>query len=306
MRSLLITVYFGCLTAAMTLGQQQTFDAASVRVVKLASHPVFGNRGGPGTNDPGRIHLCCIGMFSLLMRAYDVQLDQIVGPSWIMDNAGPNLYQVDALMPADTTRAQFQLMMQNLLKERFHLEIHREKRDFPGYELVVAASGPKLKLSIPNPTVVVSDTAPVPNRRADGTLDLPPGPQLFTSLGRGVIIVQAQEKPISDLVKGMGRLIAQSRGEDPNDFASPKPRVLDKTGLDGKYDFTLRFSCDACQFDIVNGASPVLSNRTDFQGVEPDIFVALQRQLGLKLVKTKDIPLEIIVVDHVDKIPTEN
>jgi uncharacterized protein (TIGR03435 family) len=127
----------GCLTAGLALGQQATFEAVSVKMVKLASHPTFGNSGGPGTSDPGRIHLCCIGMFSLLMRAYDVELDQIAGPSWIMDNLGPNLYQVDATMPADTTRAQLQLMMRSLLQERFRLEIHREKRNFPGYELVV-------------------------------------------------------------------------------------------------------------------------------------------------------------------------
>jgi uncharacterized protein (TIGR03435 family) len=300
------TALLVCLTAALTLGEQASFDAASVKLVKLASHPAFGNRGGPGTSDPGRIHLCCVGMFSLLMRAYDVELDQIVGPAWIMENMGPNLYQIDATMPPDTTRAQYQLMMQSLLRERFLLAIHREKRNFPGYDLMVAANGPKLKESRPHPSGVVSDTSPAPRRRDDGTLDLPPGPQMFTSLGRGVIIVQAQEKSIADLVKSMGRLIAQSLGENPNDFASRKPRVVDKTGLTGKYDFTLRFACDGCQFDTVNGASAVPSHGTDSPSGEPNIFEALQRQLGLKLVKVKDIPLEVIVVDHLDKIPTDN
>lgn len=126
------TAFLGSLTATLALGQQPTFDAASIKVVKLASHPVFGNRGGPGTRDPSRIHLCCVGMFSLLMRAYDVELDQMRGPSWIFENTGPNLFEVDATMPSDTTKAQYQLMMQQLLQERFHLEIHREKRNFPG------------------------------------------------------------------------------------------------------------------------------------------------------------------------------
>ena len=118
-------------------GQPASFGVASVKPVNLASHPVFGNRGGPGTPDPGRIHLCCVGMFSLLMRAYDVEIDQIIGPSWIMENMGPNLYQIDATMSPGTTKAQFQLMMQNLLVERFQLAVHRETRNFPGYELVV-------------------------------------------------------------------------------------------------------------------------------------------------------------------------
>src|ERR1700744_1695751 len=98
------------LATAQAWGQQSAFDAVSVKAVNLSSHPTFGNSGGPGTADPGRIHLCCVGMFSLLMRAYDVQIDQIAGPSWIMDNMGPNLYQVDATMPGGTTKAQFQSM----------------------------------------------------------------------------------------------------------------------------------------------------------------------------------------------------
>ena len=69
----------GSLAAVVMLAQQPIFDAASVKVVKLASHPVFGNSGGPGTSDPGRVHLCCVGMFSLVMRAYDVEVDQIRG-----------------------------------------------------------------------------------------------------------------------------------------------------------------------------------------------------------------------------------
>jgi hypothetical protein len=166
-------------------GQQPSFDVASVKTVNLASHPVFGNRGGPGTSDPGRIHLCCVGMFSLMMRAYGVELDQIVGPAWIMENMGPNLYEVDAMMPAGTTNTHFQLMMRNLLTERFHLEIHRETRNFPGYELVLAKGGPKLGESKVNASGVVAENAPqTPTRLADGSAILPPGPQILTSLGR--------------------------------------------------------------------------------------------------------------------------
>src|SRR5277367_1557411 len=227
MRALTRAVALGSLTIAGSRGQQPTFDAASVKAVDLRAHPTFGNSGGPGTADPGRIHFCCVGMFSLLMRAYDVEIDQIIGPSWIMENMGPNLYQIDATMSPATTNAQFQLMLRNLLVERFQLEIHREARNFPGYELTLAKDGPKLKESATNPNTALVDNAPQPSkRRPDGTVILPPGPQMLTSLGHGMIRVQAQQKPIGDLVKGMGRLIAQSLGENMNDFASRKPRVI--------------------------------------------------------------------------------
>jgi uncharacterized protein (TIGR03435 family) len=277
----------GCLFAAVCLAQQPTFDAVSVKAVNLASHPTFGNSGGPGTSDPGRIHLCCVGMYSLVMRAYDVQVDQISGPSWIMDNMGPNLYQVDATMPRGTTKEQYQLMMQALLAERFHLTIHRESRNFPGYDLVVAKDGPKLKESAPDPNA--------------------PAPQMLTSLGRGMVRVRAQQKPLSDLVRGMGSLIAQSMGADPTDFASRKARVIDKTGLTGAYDFTLEFACEGCRglganLPLPAGDSPPAAD----PAVLPNIFAAFEKQLGLKLEKTRDIPLDVIVVDRVDKVPTEN
>jgi len=292
--------------ASVILAQQPTFDVASVKVVQLASHPVFGNRGGPGTSDPGRVHLCCVGLYSLLMRAYDVELDQIRGPSWIMENMGPNLYEIDATMSPNTTQAEFQLMMRNLLEKRFHLQAHSERRNFPGYELTVADGGPKLKASRPDPNVVDSDASQIPKRDAGGALILPPGPQMLTTLGQDIEIVQVQQKPISDLVRVMGRMIAQSLGENPNDFASLKPRVIDKTRLTGNYDFTLRFSCEFCQFAGVNANSFGPPNRTDAPNDVPNIFVALQKQLGLKLVKIKEIPLDVIVVDHVDKTPTAN
>lgn len=276
--------------AVSCYAQPAVFDAASVKAVNLATHPVFGNRGGPGTGDPGRIHLCCVGMYSLVMRAYDVELDQISGPGWILENMGPNLYEVDAVMPADTTKAQYQEMMRNLLAERFHMQVHRESRNFPGYDLMVTKSGPRLKES-------KSD--------ADGA----PGPQMSTSLGRGMVRVKAHDKPLGDLVKSMGRLIAQSTGGDPSDFSSRKARVNDRTGLTGNYDFVLEFGCEACRglganLRMVGGRGDGQAEVSE-SGI-PDIFSALQKQLGLKLEKTRDIPLDVIVVDRVDKVPTGN
>ena len=312
MRMFVLAAVLSCLWRTVSLGQQPTFEVASVKSVNLASHPTFGNSGGPGTADPGRIHFCCVGIFSLLMRAYDAEIDQIIGPAWIMDNLGPNLYQIDATMPAGTTRAQYQLMMRNLLVERFHLAVHLEERSFPGYELVVAADGPRLKESASDPNAIAAVTPQPPRRRTDGSVILPPGPQMLTSLGRGMVRVQVQEKPIGDLVKGMGRLIAQSLGEDPTDFASRKARVIDKTGLTGKYDFTLEFSCAGCSglsanMAMANGAAADSTASADTVGSGlPNIFVAIEKQIGLKLVKTKDIPLDVVVVDHVDKVPTGN
>jgi uncharacterized protein (TIGR03435 family) len=72
-------------------------------------------------------------------------------------------------------------------------------------------------------------------------------------------------------------------------LVSPAGRpIIDKTGIAGTYDFKLHYA-------TVDHPDPNL----------PDLFTAVQEQLGLKLVPQK-VPVEILVIDHVDKIPTEN
>lgn len=100
------------------------------------------------------------------------------------------------------------------------------------------------------------------------------------------------------------------------DWGTKRPRVSDKTGLTGKYNFILEFSCDGCvgsgnmatrrgsvgppQGDVSAAASDQSG------GGLPTIFTAVEKQLGLRLEKVKDVPLDVIVIDHVDKVPTEN
>jgi uncharacterized protein (TIGR03435 family) len=124
----------------------QKFDAASVKLFSDVPNAPFGN-----SSDPGRVHYGRVSMIQLLMTAFDAKPDEIAGPAWMAEFMGPNQYVVDATMPPGTTKEQLQAMLQNLLIERFHLSFHRETRNFPGYELVVAKDGPKLKESTPAP-----------------------------------------------------------------------------------------------------------------------------------------------------------
>jgi uncharacterized protein (TIGR03435 family) len=75
--------------------------------------------------------------------------------------------------------------------------------------------------------------------------------------------------------------------------------VVDKTDLTGKYDFNLRYS----RFGL-KPSSPRTAPTTDPAG-GPTLTKAVQDQLGLKLESKKD-GVDILVVDHVDKTPTDN
>jgi uncharacterized protein (TIGR03435 family) len=107
--------------------------------------------------------------------------------------------------------------------------------------------------------------------------------------------VKYQEWPMNAFVTNLSFLIGRALGKSLDD-GFLQPRVVNKTGLTGKYTFILEYDCAACA--PLNGA-----NET---GVYPEIFAALQKQLGLRLEKTTEVPVRVVVVDSVDKIPTAN
>ena len=130
------------LLALLLVAQQReslpTFDAASLKVVSEDGRGmvrVFGPgyqtlRGGPGSTDPGRVVWAGAVIKQLFTREWGVDNSRLIGKDWIGRQA---LYRLEATLPPDTTMAEFQIMLQNLLIERFHLKIHHEIRPYPGY-----------------------------------------------------------------------------------------------------------------------------------------------------------------------------
>ncbi len=101
------------------------FEVASVRPSGPQSTGPAGARqwksGGAGTNDPERLTYTLMPFRVLLMDAYGVQLDQIVGPAWIDET-----YDIVAKVPSAATRAEQNLMLRSLLIERFHMSVRLE------------------------------------------------------------------------------------------------------------------------------------------------------------------------------------
>lgn len=86
-------------------------------------------------------------LHAILSWAYDIHNEwQIAGPDWLYSD----FYQIDAVLPAETSDADARLMMQSMLADRFGLKLHRERREFSAYALVPAKGGVKLQ-EIPAP-----------------------------------------------------------------------------------------------------------------------------------------------------------
>jgi uncharacterized protein (TIGR03435 family) len=125
-----------------------------------------------------------------------------------------------------------------------------------------------------------------------------------------------QERTMAEFISNLGFLIGSSQGKSVLD-GFLQPRVVDKTGLTGKYTFILEYyNAGTAQLtrqlaglaqsraDSATGNSPPAA--ASDPGGGPTIFTAIQKQLGLRLDKTADVPLDVIVVEGVDKVPTED
>jgi uncharacterized protein (TIGR03435 family) len=123
------------------------FEVASVKPSAPASMERSMMDGGPGTRDPTRFTGQYISLNSLIAMAYKVRPWELSTPGWLRTE----MFDIAVTIPEGATREQFELMMQNLLAERFKLKFHREPREMPIYELVVAKGGPKLKESTNGP-----------------------------------------------------------------------------------------------------------------------------------------------------------
>jgi uncharacterized protein (TIGR03435 family) len=131
-------IVFAALIGLPGLGQQTpAFEAATVKPAAPDGHTE--TRRYPG----GRFTATSITLKALIQRAWDVKDFQITGgPGWV--NA--ELFDVTAKAPTSgvINGPELDQMIQSMLRERFHLEIHRETKDMPIYSLLVAKSGPKL------------------------------------------------------------------------------------------------------------------------------------------------------------------
>ncbi len=296
-----------------------TFNVASVKLAGPEVQQPYTITGGPGTNDPGRFSAPRASMLTLLVRAFAVSNDQITGPAWLRDGVGASAYTIIATMPPDTTKEQFQKMLQNLLIERFHLVFHRETRNFPGYELVVDKGGPKFKEVTPaqpsNPDTAPDIRAILSAPRGEDGFPSLPGPRTSSQTSRdGQERTKYQERTMAEFVSNLGFLIGSSQGKSVlQGFL--QPRVVDKTDLTGKYTFILEYY-NAGTAELTRQLASLAQSGADSAtgnavppaasdpGGGPNIFTAIQKQLGLRLDKTADVPLDMIVIEGVDKVPT--
>jgi uncharacterized protein (TIGR03435 family) len=263
------------------------------------------------TISAGRVDIASLTLTNLIGIAYNKKAYQIAGPSWMTTER----FDVLAKLPEGATREQVPEMLQALLAERFKLAIHKDSKEQSVYALVVGRNGPKLKEAEPD--------AAAPS---GGTAAGAPAPVSIS--GRpdakgGVVVSGGQAGPMRMEMGPNGAMHMEMKQVTMSGFADMLARfvdrpVVDRTELKGNYQVALDLSMEVIS-GMARSAGVMMPGRGAAGGGEAgrgapadaasdpsgtSIFASVQ-QLGLKL-EPRKMPVELIVVDHLEKAPTEN
>jgi uncharacterized protein (TIGR03435 family) len=224
---------------------------------------------GIAPTPPGRCRFTRLTLKQLIAYAYDIppaDVDRLVlgGPGWIDGDRFDVEARSEALVPV----AQMRLMLRHMLVERFGLRAHDEPREMPGYALVAATGGAKVR-------------AATGNEPGGG----------FRSINGGPLTASKATMPM------LAAFLARRLGRP----------VVDRTMLTGTYDFTLSWTPgddETPRFGITLPAEirEKLQSNADRSGTS--LYTALQEQLGLRLVAER-VTGQVLVVDAAER-PSPN
>ena len=200
----------------------------------------------------------------LIVFAYNVHARQIIGAPAWVES---DKFDIRGKPEGDgrPKPAQFKTMLQKLLADRSQLAFHRDKKQLTVYALTVGKNGPRLTRS--------EAASPFPNL-------VPRGPGNW---------------PVRNATMEEVASVMQAHLDRP---------VVDQTGLKGRFDFQLQWTPDQTTQFGPTGVPVAPPKPPEGAETQPDLFTAIQQQLGLKLESTK-AQVDILVIDKVEK-PSEN
>lgn len=251
--------------------QTPAFEVASVKA------NTSGGPGSSGRTGRGSVTFTNFTTRSLISNAYDIRGNRILGgPSWIDSDR----FDVNARAAENIPDSGLAPMMRTLLADRFKLVVKREVRDEPVYALVVARDDKRLGPSL-RPSTDCTKAGPTTGR-ARGAPDGPALQPGTTAACGSRMLSDNRGTTIQSGMKTMADLANMLRGVGERE-------VVDRTGLSGTFDFELRYAPDS-----------VRATAADPTQLLPDVFTALQEQLGLKLESQRG-SVEYLVIERIER-----
>lgn len=237
---------------------------------------------------------------SMVSWAYGADVQLIEGPGWVIQ--GEDLYEIQAKLPAGSTKDDIPAMLRQLLQERFHLAVHRAAAEQAGFAITVSQRGPRLK------PAREMDDAPCPEDewrggmagvricRRDQTIN---DKLVMISWTLGGVLGPAFHRYIlggedthdeycritmANLAGIVQNALPHGDKSGMGPTTVPTVPIVDRTGIPGEFDMVLEWRSK--------------------EEVIPSIKSSLEKY-GLTLQAIK-VPTEKLVIDHVDRVPTAN
>jgi uncharacterized protein (TIGR03435 family) len=310
-----------CSALCQTPATAPAFEVASIK----PSPPIDANAILSGKmhvgmkTDAARVDIGFMSLADLIRVAYRVKPYQISGPDWM----SAQRFDIQAKMADGASTDQVPEMLQALLADRFKLVLHRDDTEHAVYALVVGKGGSKLKDAVPDP-----DPAAAPAEPPKGAITIGSGSDQMQISGspqggQGMVISSAQTGKMHITMSAEGTIQLAMEKMTMAAFADSLSQfvdrpVIDMTGLKGNYQVALDLTmADLMTVARASGVSmpgmpsmPAMTGASRPADAASDpsasssIFTAVQ-QLGLKLDPQKQ-PIERLVIDHLEKTPTEN
>jgi uncharacterized protein (TIGR03435 family) len=262
------------------------FEVASVRQNRSDDKAYSNFPLNPGPQfSPSGGHLVATNMLLLqyIVFAYKLTSFQIQSiRSQLPDWARSDHFDIEARAEGEPTKDQMRLMMRSLLEDRFKLTVHHESRQVPIFGLVLAKPGEMGTRLVRHPEDdPTCSKAPLPQSTSGGYpaacgagASMPPSVPGLTAIGGRKVTMEMFAVGLTNLYNNVNR------------------PVIDQTGLNGTFDYTLEW--------VPEPDGPLLpdaKSQPDLGG--PTFSEALRKQLGLKLVPEK-APIDVIVLDRVE------
>jgi uncharacterized protein (TIGR03435 family) len=331
---LVSAIFSSGVALAQTAPGNPAFEVATVKpaapldLEKMAADMQAGKMPKVGPHvDATRAEYSYMSLKELIANAYSLKAYQISGPAWLSTQR----FDIVANMPGGAAKEDAPKMLQKLLEERFKLSVHRDTQDYPELALLVGKDGPHMKES----SAAAEPIDPnAPLKPGEMKMDAPGGQFRMTQNADGSSTINMGAKgkitqridPQAQTVHMDADTVTMAGFADMltnllKMGGGSAPQVVDKTDLKGNYQVSRDISLAdlmtmamATAQDMGISVPPTMANAGAANASTPatasdpsggsSIYASVQK-LGLKLEKRK-VKAEELLIDHIEKTPTEN
>ena len=286
------TAILASVLTGLLLAQSPQFEVASVKPFAPAPGQVAAGLHFDGAQVRG----VGLSLRDYLATAYRFKATLISGPDW----TATDRFDISATLPEGASKTQVPEMLQALLVDRFQVKLHKDKKEFPIFALVLAKGPMKLKELPPDPNADPVNDEPVGMANVATIIAVGNGVSVQYARGASFSVgnnrIEVRKLPLWVFCRNLERYSDR--------------QIVDMTGLTGSYDFSFDvtpedYAAMMLRALVLRGTNLPPEAQKLLDASPPSALSDALQQVGLKL-ESRKAPLDTLVIDSALKTPTAN